>query len=101
VEDGLRDLAALTAEDFEPAIGTSFLVAVADAEPIELVLDRVIRQGAQAGRKVGFALDFHGPSPCLGQGIQHMHHPEIGRLEIFIVPTAEVDGGFRYEAVFG
>lgn len=41
------------------------------------------------------------PSHAAGQGIYHVSHPEKGTFEgIFLVPIAQDENGFYFEAVF-
>lgn len=48
-----------------------------------------------------FSLLFRGPPEgVLPQGVYPLEHPELGRLEIFLVPISRTDDGVRYEAVF-
>jgi hypothetical protein len=48
-----------------------------------------------------FSLLFHNASQVLfPQGIYRMGHPDIGEVEIFLVPVARHEPGFVYQAVF-
>ncbi len=48
-----------------------------------------------------FSLHFRGPAtPVLPQRIYRLDHPELGALEIFLVPIRRDAAGITYEAVF-
>jgi hypothetical protein len=105
----VRDLASLTAASFEDVDGQYFEAQRMDeaegaegAETISLSLDRITRFGEpNAGGRQPFSLIFRGPaSPALPQGIHHLTHPDLGPLEIFLVPIDPGGQGSAYEAVF-
>ena len=109
----MRDLAALTAADFEPLVGTDFQVSGADvpgpdasAPPpatvlvIRLVQVQLLRERT-GHRRQPFVLRFTGPaSPVLAQQIQRLSHAEMGELEFFLGPVVSDPPGVTYEAVF-
>jgi hypothetical protein len=48
-----------------------------------------------------FSAFFVGPEqPLLPQLTYTVNHEQMGEFELFLVPVARIDGGFRYEAVF-
>ena len=48
-----------------------------------------------------FSLLFRGPlDVLLPQRIYPLDHPEMGRLDLFLVPVAQKKDGYRYEAFF-
>jgi hypothetical protein len=102
----MRDLASLTAASFENVEGQHFEAQRMDGaegtETISLSLDRVTRFGEpNSGERQPFSLIFRGPaSPALPQGIHHLTHPDLGALEIFLVPIDPGGQGSVYEAVF-
>ena len=55
-----------------------------------------------APRAEPFALLFAGPvSPVLDQRMYSLHHPDLGSIELFLVPVGPgPDGRMRYESVF-
>ena len=54
-----------------------------------------------AGRPTPFSLLFRGPpEPVLPQAIYPLTHPELGLLEIFLVPIGPTGDGMGYDAVF-
>ena len=57
--------------------------------------------GKNTGGRNPFSILFLGPpSPVLPQQIYPLEHPELGRLEIFIVPVGARPEGILYEAIF-
>jgi hypothetical protein len=99
----MKDLAALTADDFTPHSGSRFVVAAEPetgiAEPIPLELAAVTAFG---GRPRGaFSLVFRGPAGLyLPQRIYHLEHDALGPLDIFLVPIQPTPDGSFFEAVF-
>jgi hypothetical protein len=112
-----RPLQTLTAGDFLTHVGTTFLVTgarYADGSPadVDAELAEVTEHNPDpAGRhRIPFSVVFHGPlQPVLPQGIYHVEHPELGPLELFLVPVGpdepagpeQAPAAMRYEAVFG
>ena len=97
----MRDLAALTPADFEPAIGTVFEVDCGAAEPLPIRLSEVVTFTERPGHRQPFALRFEGPdSPVLAHVTHHIAHPDLGDLELFLGPVQSASAGITYEAVF-
>ncbi|MDQ1357504.1 MAG: hypothetical protein QOG44_1877 [Acidimicrobiaceae bacterium] len=97
----MRDLSALTADDFERCKGETFAVPDGDSEPTDLMLTVVSRLGQHRGHRDPFSLLFVGsPTPFLPQGLYHLDHPVMGELELFLVPIGADRDGVTYEAVF-
>ena len=123
----MRDLAVLTAADFEPLIGTDFQVFGFEVYGFEvydlkvpgsdvpgpdasgpppapvLVISLVEVQllGERPGHRQPFVLHFAGPaSPVLGQQVHRLSNAEMGELEFFLGPVMSDGPGITYEAVF-
>lgn len=95
-----KDVAALTAADFEPLNGGNFTVAAPNGALV-LKLTDVRRLGTALRAGGGFSLLFVTPAgPFLPQAIYPITHPELGTLELFIVPLRPKDGANRYEVIF-
>jgi hypothetical protein len=94
------DIAKLTAADFEPHVEGSFHIAWPGGDlPLRLV--EVQRLGEALRPGGAFSLQFISPpGPFLPQAIYPLANPELGILELFLVPLGPRDGGNRYEAVF-
>lgn len=95
-----RDIATVTADDFEPRLDDEFRLRLPAGE-LALRLTEVRRLG-QAHRDGGaFAITFAATgAPVLPQATYPISHPALGTLEMFIVPIGPVKGGMGYEAVF-
>ncbi len=98
---------------FEPLAGHRFELADAggagtepDRVELELVeVQRVgevtARQARELGKRLPFSLVFRGPAElAMEQGIQRLRHPELGELELFLVPIDRREDGTLFEAVF-
>jgi hypothetical protein len=98
----MADLARLTVEDFAARLGDRFTHA--DGTAFELV-EATAHDGS--GRhdpdpRMPFSLVFAGPPGAVRpQGILALTHPQLGTLEIFLVPIEADATAVRYEAVFG
>lgn len=97
-------LETLTCADFVPHLHTRFFLAVDDATtfPMELVeaAESRFNPGVE-GRRQPFSTVFLGPGDVvLPQGIYRLTHPEMGALDLFLVPIGVDASGVRYEAVF-
>ena len=101
----MKTLEQLQSTDFIPYLNQTFIVRLADIEPLELELVHVTesRAGFRPGTRQPFALHFLGPvSPhYLLQHQYRLEHPEMGALDIFLVPLGKQAGRMRYEAIFG
>jgi hypothetical protein len=97
-------LAQLTAESFEPHVGSSFWVEFPTGGKVELRLTRVAKvMESEAARldRHPFSLFFIGPkSYLLQQQTYHITHEQLGALDIFIVPVGQDAQTYQYEAVF-
>jgi hypothetical protein len=94
------DLAELKLGDFSSYLDTIFDMQAAGGE-IALKLVKAEPAG-QSGRAGGaFSLLFVAAAgPWLPQAIYPVEHPELGTMEIFLVPIGPVQGGNGYQAVF-
>jgi hypothetical protein len=86
-------LATLTVADFAALKGERFRIASAfEAELVE-----VSEIPREPGGRAPFSLVLEGgPTPPLPQGVHRVEHPELGAMELFLVPVAPG----RYEVVF-
>ena len=95
---------ALTEEEFSKHVNTKFRVGLDGDKSLELELDEVKSYLSQSNEQTGmerFSLYFNGPNqPFLSQASYAMDHDQMGEFEIFIVPLAQNEAGFRYESVF-
>jgi len=97
-------MATLTEQEFSRHVNTNFRVKLDTPQPIDLKLVEVkgyAKRGEEESGMERFSLFFTGPADVILQ--QHLYplaHDAMGELEIFLVPIARTDDGFRYEAVF-
>jgi hypothetical protein len=100
----MTDLHELAHTDLVPCLNQGFELdpATADRLVLELIEVRPLGNPGSAGPgREPFAALFRGPlEPALPQGIHALEHPDLGRLEIFLVPVGRDPQGTRYEAVF-
>jgi len=95
-----KTIAALTVTDFEPLHGADFHLAAPKGEFL-LKLAEVRHLGTALREGGAFSLVFTAPpGPFLPQAIYPLTHPELGTLELFIVPLGPKDGANRYEVIF-
>jgi hypothetical protein len=94
------DIGALAAGDFEPHVGSTFRLLMQQGE-VGLELIEVRKLGPALREGGAFALLFVSQKgPFLPQATYALSHPELGLLELFIVPIGPVGRGNGYEAVF-
>jgi hypothetical protein len=97
----MRDLARLTADDFESFVGDEFDVDPGGSDPVKIVLLDVLRLGDSHETGKPFAVHFLGPrAPVLSHDVHRLVNPDFGELEIFIGPVVPSSDGTTYEAVF-
>ena len=95
----------LTIDDFKSRLGETFTIHLDSGEAYGLVLESVKDLGEAAlpdGRRP-FSLELTNPrkDAYLPQQIYLLEHPQLGGLELFIVPLGPVQHAMRYEVVFG
>lgn len=96
------DLADLDHETFERHAGERFTLRAGDGA-LELTLSSVTAGVAPADpqARTPFSLVFEGPAePVAGQATYRLEHPELGALDVFVVPIGADADGAGYEAVF-
>jgi hypothetical protein len=94
----------LTEEAFRQHLNTTFRVRVETPRPLELELVEVKGYAPlpnEEQRMERFSIFFHGPPDMLlHQGSHALEHEVMGEVLLFLVPVAQNESGFRYEAVF-
>jgi hypothetical protein len=100
----MKTLEQLQSNDFAIHLNQAFTIRLQGIEPIELELVRVteLGKGFRPGAREPFSLYFLGPasSQHLAQHIYRLEHPEMGELDIFLVPLGPQEGRMWYEAIF-
>jgi hypothetical protein len=102
-------LGQLTHDDFAPLRHQRFQIQVGDDVTLDVELIRVEPLGGEdpqryrrdPTRRRPFSLLFRGPrTPVLSQRIYPVEHPQLGTLDIFLVPVGPIEDGMGYEAIF-
>ncbi len=100
----MKTLEQLQSSDFVPYLNQLFTIRLDGIEPIRLELVVVTEngKGVPPGARQPFSLLFLGPvsSQYLLQHMYPLEHPEMGVLELFLVPLGPQEGRMRYEAIF-
>lgn len=103
----MTSIGLLTYEHFAPLVEEAFEVRT-DGVTSALVLAEATTRaeaggtGPEGQTRTPFSLVFWGPAePLLPQGTHLLVHPELGRLDVFLVPIGPQSEGMGYEAVFG
>jgi len=92
--------ASLQHEVFAQHLNTIFRVYVDDSNAIDAKLIEVSEMNLSP-RQERFVIVFRGPNETfLGQGMRRFEHPQMGEFVLFLVPIAQNDQGYSYEAVF-
>jgi hypothetical protein len=94
------DLATLSIDDFQPHLDAVFEMQ-SPAGVVPLKLAKADPAGASGRAGGAFSLLFIAPKgPWLPQAIYPVKHPDLGTMEIFLVPVGPAAGGNSYHAVF-
>jgi hypothetical protein len=97
-------MSELTEKNFAQYVKTKFRVLGAAAGPVELELVEVKGYNPGPNEESGmerFSLFLQGPAEAfLPQNTYALEHDRMGTHELFMVPVARNEGGFRYEIVF-
>ncbi|WP_121255983.1 DUF6916 family protein [Nocardioides ferulae] len=102
----MTDLEWLTYEQFAPRVGQRFDARTGE-QTVALELADAWESTEQGGpgprgeQRRQFSLVFRGPAePVLPQATYPLTHPEVGELQLFLVPIGKDADGVRYEAAF-
>jgi hypothetical protein len=88
-----------TLEKFAQHTGSQFLMHLQDSQTVGLELDSVKDLGSSA-QHIQFSLIFKGPTSApIEQKIYRLDHPDLGPLDLFLVPIARDQAGVQYEAI--
>jgi hypothetical protein len=92
----------LTEKEFSQHLNSKFQVEI-NGQSLELELVEVkgyLSQENEQGGMERFSAFFSGPGVYLPQRAYQLTHEKMGQFEIFLVPVAGDQQGYRYEAVF-
>ncbi len=96
--------ATLTENEFSKHVNTKFRVVLDANNSVELELTEVKGYVSKHFEQTGmerFSIYFQGPAESsLPQQTYTFQHAEMGSFEMFLVPVAKNQAGFRYESVF-
>jgi hypothetical protein len=95
-------LSQLTHAHFADRLQEAFLIDLGSSTlEVELIAAELLGPVPESGRRKPFSVVFQGPKePVLPQQIYRLEHPEMGTLEVFLVPIGPNTKGQRYELVF-
>ncbi len=96
-------LEKLTEADFANHRGETFKIHYGEGETLEVALveTRGLGSGQRTERSAFSVLFRGGPKDqFLPQATYRLEHPDLGALDLFLVPLGPDDQGMRYEAVF-
>jgi len=86
--------------DFEPHVGSTFTIQTGSRDQFAVLASVERHAQPSSPRAEPFTLLFVG-DVVLDQRIHTLLHPELGLLEIFLVPIGpDAEGKLRYEAIF-
>jgi hypothetical protein len=95
----------VTHDTFASRVGERFTLRAPDDGTLELTLAEASLSPESfgvPGHRAPFELIFHGPaSPYAPQGTWRLEHPEVGPIEVFLVPLGPDHEVMRYQAIFG
>lgn len=96
----MSDLSEMTAEKFSELEGDSFTVTSVDPQ-VEMKLVEIKPLGSGERKGGAFSLLWQGPqAPMLPQATYQVSHSALGTHDLFLVPVAEKEIGYQYEAIF-
>lgn len=96
-------MAELTEREFSKHLNSKFNLAINDRNlQLELVEVKAYRPGEHEQQGMErFSAVFNGPGDAmLPQQVYQLSHEQMGEFDIFLVPIAGNQSGYRYEAVF-
>jgi hypothetical protein len=97
-------LQLLNVTDFQPCIGSDFVIYFSDEVTGIAQLEKVVplpRYDVVAERKpFSITLQTTQNSRKYQQRIYTISHPALGTMDIFLVPVACTEKGLQYEAIF-
>lgn len=93
-------LEILHLDSFSEHLNTKFRIYGSDSTVLEIELIEAA-DDESTPRQERFSLIFRGPlQTFLPQGTYRIEHDKMGPLDLFLVPIAQVEDGFHYQAVF-
>lgn len=95
----------ITLDDFRAHLGESFSLSTPSGQTITAQLAEVNDLGSNrphdARLRHSFSLMFYAPATQrLSQGIYPLQHPQLGSLELFVVPVGLDARGLQLQVIF-
>ena len=85
---------------FAAVVGTTFTLSAADDKTLEIELSEV-SDLRERPHQQSYSILFRLPENIVvEQGMYDLRHPELGAIQLFLVPIAPVENRMRLEAVF-
>ncbi|WP_031530237.1 DUF6916 family protein [Dyadobacter crusticola] len=97
------DLSQLNARDFRNYPGQELQIEFSKGETVPVTVKNVTDLESYSPLERGafsVILQTGGDSTHRQQGIYRILHPQLGLLDVFLVPVANDKDGMKYEAVF-
>jgi hypothetical protein len=86
-------------EIYEPLCKQAFTLRPEDGIAVEFTLTEVKRYLDDDLQK-SFSLFFRSLGPLVSQGTHRLGHPQLGEIDLSLVPIQKLRDGFVYEAAF-
>lgn len=92
-----------SADRFRPHVGSRFRVVIDRNETIEATLSEVevLGQAPRSEFRAPVSLIFVTGTRVLEQNRYAIHHAELGRLDLMLVPTGKGPNGYEHQVIFG
>ncbi len=96
------DLSTVSKDDFAEHLNETFRLELdGDSIELELIEAVVTGQAFKEGGREAFSILFRGPQqPILTQRLYPLVHPDMGAMDLFLVPIGSGPEGIQYESVF-
>lgn len=100
----MKDLNAISIENFQACLNQVFIVAVTEEDSLELELIQVKQIGIlnpEVSTRQPFSVLFRGPlEPVLPQKLYRIDNVEFGSHDLFLVPIGPDETGMLYDCSF-
>ncbi len=90
----------LKKSSYDPLLNSTFRVTPEPGKSLDLVLDKVSSGTAVSEAYESFSIEFKGPRDVLlPQQLYELTHEKLGTFSLFLVPVAEDQEGYFYQAI--
>lgn len=97
------DLSKITADDFKSHLNKNIDVYFNPGQPVALeVIEVELTKNYSVLERESFSIVFrmNGENGFYPQGTYSVAHPELGQIDIFLVPLGPDANGMRYQTIF-